>query len=75
MEDDYKLSVKQQRRLNLDMKEVVRKEVIKWLDASIIYLIFNNQWVSLIQVLQKKGGMTVVPNEKNELIPQQTVIG
>jgi len=52
------------------MKEVVRKEVIKWLDAGIIYPISDSQWVSPVQVVPKKGGMTVVPNEKNELIPQ-----
>ena len=70
MEDNYKPSIEHQRRLNPNMKEVVRKEVIKWLDAGIIYPISDSQWVSPVQVVPKKGGMTVVPNEKNELIPQ-----
>ena len=57
------------------MKEVVRKEVMKLLDAGIIYPISDSAWVSPVQVVPKKGGMTVVPNEKNELIPTRTVTG
>jgi hypothetical protein len=53
-----------QRRLNNAMREVVKKEVIKLLHAGIIYLIPHSEWVSLIQVVPKKGGMTVVKNEK-----------
>ncbi|KAI5682186.1 hypothetical protein M9H77_03414 [Catharanthus roseus] len=51
------------------MQEVVKKEVVKLLDAGIIYPILNNIWVNLVQVLPKKGGMTVVANEKNKLTP------
>ena len=57
------------------MKEVVRKEVIKWPDAGIICPIFDSQWVNLIQVVPKKVGMTIVPNDNNELIPQKIVTG
>nr|GEV38752.1 putative reverse transcriptase domain-containing protein [Tanacetum cinerariifolium] len=57
------------------MKKVVKKKVIKLLDAGIIYPISDNPWVSPVQVVLKKGGMTVVRNEKNELIPQCTVAG
>lgn len=57
------------------MKEVVKKEIIKWLDAGIIYPISNSSWVSLVQCIPKKGGMTVVKNEKNELIATRTVTG
>jgi hypothetical protein len=35
----------------------------------------DSEWVSPIQVVPKKGGMTVVQNEKNELIPQRTATG
>jgi hypothetical protein len=35
----------------------------------------QSEWVSHVQVVPKKGGMTVVNNKKNELIPQRTVIG
>ena len=35
----------------------------------------NSPWVSLVHVVPKKGGFTVIRNEKNELIPSRTVIG
>ena len=57
------------------MKEVVKKEIIKWLDVGIIYSISNNSCVSLVQCVPKKGGVTVVANKKNELIPSRTVTG
>ena len=49
------------------MKEVVKKEILKWLDAGIIYPISNSSWVSPVQCVPKKGGMTVVANTQNEL--------
>ena len=51
------------------MKEVVKAEVIKLFNTHMIYLIYNRPSVSLVQVVPKKGGMTVIQNEKNELIP------
>ena len=57
------------------MREVVKKEVLKLLDAGIIYPVPHSEWVSPVQVVPKKGGMTVVENSKNELIPQRTVTG
>ena len=75
MEDEYKPRVQAQRRLNPNMKEVVKAEVIKLLDAGIIYPISNSSWVSPVQVVPEKGGMMVVTNEKNELIPTRTVTG
>lgn len=51
------------------MKEVVKKEVLKLLDALIIYPISDSRWVP------KKGGMLVVRNENNDLIPTRTVTG
>ncbi|GJZ06336.1 reverse transcriptase domain-containing protein [Tanacetum coccineum] len=53
----------------------MKKEVIKILDARLIYPISDSPWVSHIHVVPKKGGMTVVKNEKNELIPQKKVTG
>ncbi|XP_076881116.1 uncharacterized protein LOC143529155 [Bidens hawaiensis] len=44
-------------------------------DAGLIYPISDSPWVSPVQVVPKKGGMTVVVNEKNELIPTRTVMG
>nr|XP_009770129.1 PREDICTED: uncharacterized protein LOC104220864 [Nicotiana sylvestris] len=75
MEEDYKPIVQPQRRLNLAMQEVVKKEVVKLLAAGIIYPISDSPWVSPVQVVPKKGGMTVVKNENNELIPTRTVTG
>jgi hypothetical protein len=43
------------------------------LHARIIYHIPHSEWVIPVQVVPKKGGMTVVKNKKNELIPQRTV--
>jgi hypothetical protein len=51
------------------MREVVKKEVLKLLHAEIIYPVSYSEWVSPIQVVPKKGGMTIVKNKKNELIP------
>ena len=73
LEEDSKPTVDAQRRLNPSMKEVVRKEVLKWIDARVIYPISDSSWVSPIQVVPKKGGTTVIINEKNELLPTRTV--
>nr|GFB43515.1 reverse transcriptase domain-containing protein [Tanacetum cinerariifolium] len=69
MKDDFKPAVQHQRRVNLKIHEVIKKEVIKLLDAGLIYPISNSPWVSLVHCVPKKGGMTVVENEDNELIP------
>src|ERR1043165_1355571 len=75
LEPDAKPVVHHQRRLNPKMKDVVRTEVLKLLAAGIIYPIADSKWVSPIHCVPKKGGITVVPNDKNELIPQRTIIG
>jgi hypothetical protein len=68
-------SVQHQRRLNPNMKEVVRKEILKLLDVGIIYPVPDSPWVSPVQVVPKKGGITVIRNNNNELIPSRTVTG
>ena len=73
LDDHAKPSIEGQRRLNPTLKEVVRKEVIKLLDNGIIYSISDSNWVSPVQVVPKKGGLTVVRNESNDLIPTRTV--
>ena len=73
LEDYYSNSIEQQRRLNLIVKEVVKKEIIKWLDARIIYPISYSSWVSPVQCVPKKGGVTIIANENNELIPNRTI--
>ena len=70
---DHKPSIEHQRRLNQPMQEAVKKEIIKWLDAGVIYQIVDSSWVCLVQCVPKKGGLTVVPNEKNELVPMRSV--
>ena len=75
LEEGYKPSVEAQRRLNPTMKEVVRKEVLKWLDTGVIYPISDSAWVSLVQVVPKKGGTTVIRTENNILLPSRTVTG
>ena len=73
LEEGYKPSVEAQWRLNPIMKEVVRKEVLKWLDTGVIYPISDSAWVSPVQVVPKKGGTTVIRTENNILLPSQTV--
>jgi hypothetical protein len=75
MEPDAKPVVEHQRHLIPKMKEVVRNEVLKLLDAGIIYPIADSRWVSHVHCVPKKGGITVVPNENNKLIPQRVVVG
>ena len=75
MEDGHKPTIERQRRLNPNMQEVVKKEVVKLLDAGIIYPISDSSWVSPIQCVPKKGGMTVVKNEEGEFIPTRVVSG
>ncbi|GJV50655.1 reverse transcriptase domain-containing protein [Tanacetum coccineum] len=60
MEDDFKPAVQHQRRVNLKIHEVIKKEVIKLLDAGLIYPISDSPWVSPVHCVPKKGGMTVV---------------
>jgi hypothetical protein len=62
LEEDYKPSIEHQRRLNPNMKEV-----LKLLDAGVIYPIFDSKWVTPVQVVPKKGGLTVIKNDKSEL--------
>ena len=69
LEENSKPSREAQRRLNPNMKEVVRTEIIKLLDVGVIYPISDSSWVSPIQVVPKTSGITVVKNDNNELVP------
>nr|GEW26591.1 reverse transcriptase domain-containing protein [Tanacetum cinerariifolium] len=57
------------------MQEVVKKEIVNLLDTGIIYLIADSPWVSPIHTVPKKGGITVVTNENDELVPTITITG
>ncbi|GJZ90718.1 reverse transcriptase domain-containing protein [Tanacetum coccineum] len=73
--DDKKLVVQKQRRLNPNMQEIVKKEIMKLLDTDNIYPIFDSPWVSPIHCVPKKGGITVVTNKNDELVLTRTVTG
>ncbi|KAI5313221.1 hypothetical protein L3X38_042395 [Prunus dulcis] len=75
LEEESKPTREEQRRLNPMMKEVVKKEVLKLLNVGIVYPISDSKWVSPIQVVPKKYGITVVKNEDNELVPQRIQTG
>ncbi|GJU10609.1 reverse transcriptase domain-containing protein [Tanacetum coccineum] len=75
MEDDYEPVVQHQRRVNLKIHDVIKKEVEKLLDAGLIYPISDSPWVSPVYCVPKKGGMTVVTNDENELVPTRLVTG
>jgi hypothetical protein len=75
LEEQCKPVVEPQRRLSHAIREVVKKEVIKLLDAGIIYPVPHSEWVSPVHCVPKKGGITVVKNEKDELIPQRIMTG
>ena len=72
---NHKPSIENQRRLNPPMQEVVKKEIIKWLDARVIYPIADSSWVCPVQCVPKKGGIIVVPDKKNEHVPMRPVTG
>ncbi|KAL0702271.1 hypothetical protein Bca4012_058393 [Brassica carinata] len=75
LEDESMTSIEHQRRLNPNLKDVVKKEILKLLDAGVIYPISDSKWVSPVHVVPKKGGITVIKNDKDELIPTRTITG
>nr|GEV61695.1 reverse transcriptase domain-containing protein [Tanacetum cinerariifolium] len=75
MENDFEPAVQHQRRVNIKIYDVIKKEVLKLLDAGLIYPISDSPWVSLVHCVPKKGGFTAVQNEENELIPTRLVTG
>ncbi|GJV85920.1 reverse transcriptase domain-containing protein [Tanacetum coccineum] len=72
---DYEPTVQHQRRVNPKIHDVIKKEVEKLLDAGLIYPISDSPWVSPVHCVPKKGGMTVVTNDENELVPTRLVTG
>nr|GFA38022.1 reverse transcriptase domain-containing protein [Tanacetum cinerariifolium] len=75
LEEDYSPKVQSQRRVNPKIHEVIKKEVKKLLDAGLIYPISDSPWVSPVYCVPKKGGMTVIKNDENKLVPTRLVIG
>nr|GFA53965.1 reverse transcriptase domain-containing protein [Tanacetum cinerariifolium] len=75
LEEDYSSKVQSQRRVNPKIHDVIKKEVEKLLNAGLIYPISDSPWVRLIHCVPKKGGMTVIKNDENELVPTRLVTG
>jgi len=75
LDSDCKPSVEHQCRLNPPMEEVVKNEIIKWLEESVIYPTADSKWVSPVQCVPKKGGISIVPEEKGELVSMRPVTG
>nr|GEZ84047.1 reverse transcriptase domain-containing protein [Tanacetum cinerariifolium] len=75
LEEDYSPKVQSQRRVNPKIHDVIKKEVEKLLDARLTYPKSDSLWVSPIHCVPKKGGMTVIKNDENELVPTRLVTG
>ncbi|KAM2012985.1 hypothetical protein ACFX1T_024754 [Malus domestica] len=75
LEEGAKPTREAQRRLNPPMMEVMKKEIIKLLDCGVIYPISDSRWVSPVQVVPKKSGVTVVKNAEDELVPTRIQTG
>nr|GEX01481.1 reverse transcriptase domain-containing protein [Tanacetum cinerariifolium] len=73
--NDYSLKVQSQRRVNPKIHDVIKKEVKKLLDAGLIYPISDSPWVSPVHCVPKKGGMTVIKNDENELVSTRLIAG
>ncbi|KAJ7949902.1 Retrovirus-related Pol polyprotein [Quillaja saponaria] len=74
-EENSKPTREMQRRLNPPMMEVVKAEILKFLDAGVIYPILDGKWVSPIHMVPKKTGITVVQNKDDELVPVRVQSG
>ncbi|CAN6560153.1 unnamed protein product [Malus baccata var. baccata] len=75
LEEGAKPTREAKRFLNPPMMKVVKKEIIKLLDCGVIYPISDSRWVSPIQCVPKKSGVTVVENAENELVPTRIQAG
>nr|GEW49744.1 reverse transcriptase domain-containing protein [Tanacetum cinerariifolium] len=75
MEEDIEPAVQHQRRVNPKIHDVIKNEVLKLLDAGLIYRISDSPWASPLHCVPKNGGFTVVENEENELISTPLVMG
>nr|GFB08019.1 reverse transcriptase domain-containing protein [Tanacetum cinerariifolium] len=75
IKEDFEPAVQHQRRVNHKIHDFIKQEVIKLLEAILIYPIYDSPWVSPVHCVPKKGGFTVVENEDNELIPTRLVTG
>ncbi|CAL5409726.1 unnamed protein product [Camellia sinensis] len=75
LEEGAKPSRKPQRKLNPPMMDVVKKEILKLLEVGVNYPISDSNWVSPVQVVPKKTGITIVKNQNDELVPTRVQNG
>ncbi|KAG7572514.1 hypothetical protein ISN44_As09g008770 [Arabidopsis suecica] len=75
LEEGAKNSIEHHRRLNPNLKDVVKKEIMKLLEAGIIYPISDSTWVSPVHVVPKKRGVTIIKSDNDELIATRTITG
>nr|GEY72438.1 DNA-directed DNA polymerase [Tanacetum cinerariifolium] len=75
LEEDFSQKVQSHSGVNPKIHDVIKKEVEKLLDAGLIYPISDSPWVSPVHCVPKKGGMTVIKNDENELVPTRLVTG
>ena len=68
LEDESRPVTESQKRLNPRVWEAVKEEILKWLNAEIIYPISDSQWVSPVHVVSNKAKVAVTTNEKGEEI-------
>ena len=75
LEDNAKPTREIRRRLNSPVMKVVKAEILKLLDARVIYPITDSKWVAPIHVVPKKIGIMLVKNKKDELISTRILSG
>ena len=75
LKEESKAVRQPQRRLNPHLQEVVRIEVLKLLQAGIIYPISDSTWVNPTQVVPKKSGVTTVKNKNGEELSTRLTTG
>jgi len=75
LDEGHRPSRQPQCHLNSNVQKVVKKEVVMLLDTRIIYPISDSEWVSPVHVMPKEGGMTIIKNERDELICTKTITG
>ncbi|KAL1190825.1 RNA-directed DNA polymerase-like protein [Cardamine amara subsp. amara] len=73
LEEGSKNSIEHQRRLNPNVKDIVKKDIMKLLEAGIIFPNSDSTWVSPVHVVPKKGGVTIVKSVNDELIATRTI--
>nr|GEU98535.1 DNA-directed DNA polymerase [Tanacetum cinerariifolium] len=74
MEEDFEPVAQHQKKIIPKIYDVIKQEVLKLLDAGLLYPISDSPWVSPVHCVPKKCGFTVLENEENELIPTRLVM-